>query len=419
MEKTVPSIDRLAGIEHYCTSFVGTGGKIKRDPADFMVKEILNRRYFNYFSKNSSSAYCFPVFTIKKRNIDSNHAIIEIRDQLKLDLKVIGLKDAKATTMQHATTTSRVKSIPLEAKTRHTEINLLGYARVPLSKSDLWGNEFFILISGTKRTDLSNFLPEIGKIANFYGLQRFGSERMVTHHVGREILRRNFKRASELLLTHTTMYDTTYSREIRERLSDPINYPRVIRSLPKGMDIERGIVQALIQKKDYIRSLRTIPLGIRRLYVQAYQAYIFNLCLSRSLSNGEDIAAAKGGDLCFEVENGESLGKIRRLNPSTDTRSSVLPAIRLVGYSFQAGKGRFESITHKILGEEGLTPRDFYVKDMQELSTQGGFRQSVLWCKNFSYSGSLVVNFKLPKGSYATTLLRELMKPDCPTDVGF
>jgi tRNA pseudouridine13 synthase len=69
--------------------------------------------------------------------------------------------------------------------------------------------------------------------------------------------------------------------------------------------------------------------------------------------------------LCFEIEGKDVLGKIRKLSPSSDTFSTVLPAIRLVGYSFQAGKGRFESTSQKILREEGLVPKDFYIKDMQ------------------------------------------------------
>jgi tRNA(Glu) U13 pseudouridine synthase TruD len=39
--------------------------------------------------------------------------------------------------------------------------------------------------------------------------------------------------------------------------------------------------------------------------------------------------------------------------------------------------------------------------------------------KDFSYSGSIMVNFKIPVGSYATILLRELMKPTSPTNSGF
>jgi tRNA pseudouridine13 synthase len=419
LEKTVPLIDQQAGIKHYCTAFNGLGGKIKQNPEDFQVREILNKQYLENLSKNSTSTHRFPIFILKKHNIDSNHAIIEIRNQLNLELRVLGIKDAKASTTQFATTIQKTRNLPPRTKTYHTEICLIGYSNTLLSKSDLWGNQFTVLIVEPNHTDLTDFLPEIDLIANFYGLQRFGSERMVTHKVGREILKGNFRRASELLLTETTKYDTVFSREIRKQLSDPSNYNKLIGLLPKGMDIEREIVRSLLYKRDYIRALRAIPIGIRRLYVQAYQAYVFNLCISESLSSGEDITKCRDGDLCFKIEGSDVLGKIRKLNPSVDTFSAVLPALRLVGYSFQTGRGRFESTSQKILKEEGLTPKDFYIRDMQELSAKGGFRQSVLWCKEFNHSGSLRISFKLPKGSYATTLLREIMKPDSPIIAGF
>lgn len=415
----VPLIDQQAGIRHYCTSFHGIGGRIKQSSKNFLVREILNKQYLESLSKSLTSTHRFPVFVLRKNNIDSNHAIIEIRNQLNLELRVLGIKDAKANTMQFATTVQKGRYLPPRAKTFHTEICLIGYSRTLLSKSDLWGNQFTVLISEPKDIGLASFLPEIDEIANFYGLQRFGSERMVTHKIGKEILKRNFRRASELLLTETTKYDTAYSREIREQLSDPSNYNKLMDLLPKGMDIEREVVRSLLHKRDYIRALRAIPIGIRRLYVQAYQAYIFNLCISELLSYGEDITKCCDGDLCFEIEGNDVLGKIRKPNASTDTPSTVLPALRLVGYSFQAGKGRFESTSQKILKEEGLAPRDFYIRDMHELSVSGGFRQSVLWCKGFNYTGALQISFKLPKGSYATTLLREIMKPDSPIDAGF
>jgi tRNA pseudouridine13 synthase len=92
----------------------------------------------------------------------------------------------------------------------------------------------------------------------------------------------------------------------------------------------------------------------------------------------------------------------------------------MAGYTFQPGKGRFETITKGLLEHEGIVPKDFYIKEMQELSQQGGFRQTPLWCKDFAVASSpLRVSFKLPKGSYATTLLRELIKPSEPIAAGF
>jgi tRNA pseudouridine13 synthase len=154
LEKNVPLIDQQAGIKHYCTVFSGIGGKIKRNPEDFVVHEILNNQYLENLSRNSTSTHRYPVFVLRKQNIDSNHAIIEIH----LDLRVLGLKDSKASTLQFATTIQKTRNLPLRAKTHHTEICQIGFSRTLLSKSDLWGNQFAIWIVEPKRADLADFL---------------------------------------------------------------------------------------------------------------------------------------------------------------------------------------------------------------------------------------------------------------------
>ena len=418
MNTQVPKIDKLAGIECYCTDYRGISGCIKRSNEEFRVSEIIDTSFLTNISTVQDEHHKYPLYILEKRNIDSNHAIFEIRRKLGLTLKVIGLKDAKAVTKQYASS-EQTKNIIKEASTAHTLLSLKGFTKVPIGKSSLSGNAFTISIHNPTVSDISSFIPEIKNIANFYGLQRFGSERMVTHLVGKEIVKRNFQKAAELLLSFTTEYDSTMSIEIRNKSRDPKNYSQIIRELPKRMDIEYQVMSALEKGKGPIAALRSIPINIRRLFVQAYQAYIFNRCLSIAVLNGENVVKSKEGDLCFEIENSSVFGRIRKYNPSTDLISQIVPAIRLIGYTFQPGKGRFDKITEEIMSTEGITPREFYIKEMQELSAQGGFRQAPLWSKDFRFRGSLTVCFKLPKGSYATTLLRELMKPNDPVRAGF
>jgi tRNA pseudouridine13 synthase len=243
---------------------------------------------------------------------------------------------------------------------------------------------------------------------------------MITHLVGREIVKRNFKNAVELLLSYSTEYDSSISREVRGKCRDPKNYSQVLKQLPKGMDIEYQVMSTLVKGEGHIAALRSIPITIRRLFVQAYQAYLFNKCLSIAILSGENVLKGKEGDLCFEMEDPIIFGRIRRINSNLDLASKkIVPAIMLVGYAFQRGKGRFELITQKIMQEEVISAKDFYIKEMQELSAQGGFRQAPLCCRDFSYTDSLRLGFKLPKGSYATTLLRDLMKPEDPIRSGF
>jgi len=413
-----PEIDKLAGIQFYCTKFSGIGGSIKNSNKDFKVSELVDKRFLDRLSSIQDDVNRYPIYILEKNNIDSNHALIEIERQLGLRLKIMGIKDAKAYSVQYVSS-EQTKKLPKVAKTQNTTITLLGFSKVPLRKSLLCGNEFVITVQEPRFSDISSFIPEIKNIANFYGLQRFGRERLVTHLVGKEIVKRNFGKSIELLLSYTTKYDSAVSKEIRNKLQDPINYPHIYKQLPKWMDIEFMVLSALVKGKESVTALRSIPISIRRLFIQAYQAYLFNNCLSNAIANGEDLSVPKRGDLCFEIEDNDSFGKIRKFNPTTDAASKTVPAVRLAGYTFQPGKGRFETITTNILKDECVSPRDFHINEMEELSAQGGFRQAPLLCRDFRYLNSLVLSFKLSAGSYATVLLREIIKPLDPIRAGF
>lgn len=413
---SIPQIDSRAGIDCYCTSFAGTGGSIKQGSEGFMVSELVDESLDISLSYHESHRY--PLYILEKQDIDSNHALFEIEHELHIRFRVMGIKDAKAVTTQYAGMERVMRNPPAELRSRHTRLTLKGFTKHPLEKRFLAGNKFEIRIYNVRSSDLSSFVPQISKVGNFYGLQRFGSERLVTHLVGREIVKRNFIQAVELLLSYTTEFDTQMSREIRNRCTDPRNYRQVLKMLPRGMDIERQVLSALVAGRNAIAALRAVPIMIRRLFVQAYQAYIFNRCLSRAIMRGEDLLQPQAGDLCFEMEGPVTFGRIIKYNPNSKTK--LVPAIRMAGYTFQPGKGRFENITRAILQEEEVAAKDFYIKEMQELSHQGGFRQAPLWCTDFWYERDpLRVSFKLPKGSYATTLLREIIKPDDPIRSGF
>jgi tRNA pseudouridine13 synthase len=413
---SIPQIDSRAGIDCYCTSFAGTGGSIKHGNEGFMVSELVDESLDISLSYNESHRY--PLYVLEKQDIDSNHALFEIERELHMRFRVMGIKDAKAVTTQYAGMERVTRNPPTELRSRHTRLTLKGFTKHPLERRFLAGNKFEIRIYNSRSSDLSSFVPQISKVGNFYGLQRFGSERLVTHLVGREIVKRNFTQAVELLLSYTTEFDTQMSRDIRNKCTDPRNYREVLKMLPRGMDIERQVLSALVAGRNAIAALRAVPIMIRRLFVQAYQAYIFNRCLSRAIMRGEDLLQPRAGDLCFEMEGLVTFGRIIKYNP--DSKTKLVPAIRMAGYSFQPGKGRFENITRTVLQEEEIAPKDFYIKEMQELSHQGGFRQAPLWCTDFWYERDpLKVSFKLPKGSYATTLLREIIKPDDPIRSGF
>jgi tRNA pseudouridine13 synthase len=426
MKKTSPEIDRLAGIEYYSTRFNGIGGNIKNKDDDFNVKELLNPSFLKELTPQKSDSNIFPVYEIEKKGMDSNHAVITLKKKLGIDLKIVGIKDAKATTSQYASANNSKRTIK-DFKIDKISLKFVGFSKKPIEKSMLVGNRFNIKIVNPRDNsdnNLSGFLSEINNVGNFYGLQRFGSERLVTHLVGKAILKRNFSEAVNILLTHTTKFDSAFSIEIREKLKDLKNNKNIVKIIPKGMDIEKKMAEEIIKGKESISVLRSIPISIRRLFVQAFQAFMFNKTLSYAIGNDLPITNCEKDDICFEVIDKIVFGKIRKFeNFDPKGKHDTIPIIRLPGYSFQPGKkNRFDKIIKEILYGEGITAKDFFIKEMQELSEAGGFRQTVLVSKDFKYAtsaNSTSVEFAVPKGTYATTLLREIVKPSDPIIAGF
>jgi len=147
---------------------------------------------------------------------------------------------------------------------------------------------------------------------------------------------------------------------------------------------------------------------MRRFYVQAYQSFIFNQSLSSAFLDGENLFESQPDDVCFD-KNG-IIGKyVKGMDQNL--------ALPFVGYSYYK-KTRFDYQISKVLEQEEISPKDFFIKEMQEVSSEGGFRQAAIHCSNYSLHGN-VVEFSLSRGSFATILLREIMKPQDPIIAGF
>jgi len=191
-------------------------------------------------------------------------------------------------------------------------------------------------------------------------------------------------------------------------LEDKSNYPKVMNEIPPQMDLERIALKEMMQHDDPLRAIRAIPLSVRRFFVQAFKSYIFNCSLSLAFEEDEELFLPKQGDVCYDKKN--ILGKF-------ENHSDQRLAIPLVGYSYYK-KSRFDHQISKILEREQVHAKDFFVKSMQEVSDEGGFRQAVIKCENFSVVEPMV-SFTLSRGSYATVLLREIIKPQDPIRAGF
>jgi len=397
----IPKIDSEIGILAYTTNFPGCGGTIRKQKEDFAVSELITEKANSKICSNSG----FAVYKLQKKGIDTTHALNEIFKKHGIRLKSLGLKDASAVTDQFVFTTYKTNQ-HFEVSEPKYNLKKVGFTDKVLSKKEMIGNSFQIKIDGASN-DLSEF-TEFDKILNFYGYQRFGSRRPVTHLIGRSLIQKDFAGAVDLLLSFTSEYDKAENTKLRELMNDKSKYSEALQILPKGMDLEKIALKEMIEHDDPVKTLRALPLSIRRFFVQAYQSYIFNQTLSMSLDAGEELFSPQSNDVCYD-KHGE-LGKFEN-DPSQRL------SIPFVGYSYYK-KTRFNYYIEKILCDEGITHKDFFSKEIQEISSEGGFRNSSIKCDDYEVKDN-IVSFSLSRGSFATIVLREIIKPENPLISGF
>ena len=226
--------------------------------------------------------------------------------------------------------------------------------------------------------------------------------------IGKAIIQKDYEKAIHFLLSYTSKYDSAENSKLREQLSDKSNFSKLLPEIPFQMDLERAVVHQMIQEDNPKNALRAIPLNIRRFFVQAYQSFLFNKTLSAAFIDGEELFLPQQGDVCYDKTG--TLGKF-----SNDPTQRL--SIPFIGYAYYK-KTRFNYQISKILEIEEVSPKDFFLKEMQELSNEGGFRNSSIKCEDIKANQNMIT-FTLSRGSYATIVLREIMKPEDPILAGF
>ena len=161
------------------------------------------------------------------------------------------------------------------------------------------------------------------------------------------------------------------------------------------------------------------------IYVEAYQSYLFNLALSERISRGLPINKAVSGDIVVLLDEYGLPTKhvIHVTEPMINSvnelvmKGRAVPAAHLIGYTTKPLPGPQGDIELEILKKEGIDPGLFRVRSIPKLSIKGGYRP--LYVRPLILSTSVVNNelnivFRLPRGNYATVLLRELIKSSNP-----
>jgi tRNA pseudouridine13 synthase len=456
----VPRLEKHIGIEVYATHSPGIRGAIRRSVEDFAVEEVLvdgSKASINETAGtgplgSSFAENRFLLCVLVKRNWDTISAVKAVADQLRIGMNRIqfaGLKDTRAVTAQHITIEGVAADETERVHIKDLEINPVGYLRTELSTYYLLGNSFRITVGGinhpkpTLRKRILQTIDEleqIGGLPNFFGHQRFGTTRPITHHVGKAIIKGNFKKATMLFLAKSSPNEHPASRQAREALHATRNFRQALQDYPKQLRYERLMLRHLVGKPhDYVGAFRRLPLRLLELFPQAYQSYLFNRFLSRRLIRGLTLNKAEVGDYAMNTEHSGlpilTMHKVVGSENITEINNAIQAgkmrlAIPLFGYKQKHQVGVQEEIGKRIFEEEDVSPNSFKINPMPEISLTGKLRTATTPLNGFSVNEvtadpvdpskhKVNMSFALHRGSYATVVLRELMKPRNIVKAGF
>ena len=429
---TAPQLERKIGMELYVTKTLGVGGNIRQLIDDFYVEEIS--------SKTESKEGRYLIVELNKRDWDMHHVIRDLSRSLGISQKRFswaGTKDKRAITKQKISIWDVSEEELGNIHLPRVELHAIGRSIKKVGLGDLLGNSFRITISGValppeeaeKRIQLiSDEIAQVGGVPNFFGVQRFGTLRSITHLVGDVIIKGDFERAALTYIAKPFTSEPAEVRSAREYVWGTHDFKGGLRLFPRYLRYERAMMNHLVSNpSDYIGAFRILSPGLKKLFVHAHQSYIFNKILSRRLQKGLPLNIAMEGDIvCFVNKSG--LPDISRLqfvkNDNVDGINNLIRRKRafvtapLVGYESQLAKEEPGEIERAVIDEMRIDLTDFAIPKMPELASSGLRREVLLSVQpiheiNDELNASctkVALEFSLPKGCYATVVLREYMK---------
>ncbi len=431
----IPEIEKKMGIELYCTDTEGIGGVLRQDTDDFIVRENTNRQ------EGDSGKYI--VIEMTKKNWDMHHLIRDISRKLGISQKRIGFAGTKD---KRAKTTQKISIFDVSEKDidnlyiKDVEMKVIGRSNRSLGLGDLYGNEFIITIRdidcGKEKLQIimaatTDKIIGFGGVPNFFGIQRFGTIRPVIHVVGEQLLKGNFQEAAMTYIARSFPDESDEVREIRDHVFKTLDFAYGIKEYPLRLRYERAMMHYLVNNPgDFAGSFSVLSENISKMFIHAYQSYIFNRIICKRIECGLTLDRANTGDIiCFR--NKEGLPDAKKVQKATeenvDGMNNLLKKGRafvtapLIGYKTDFASGKPGEIEENVFRQTGIQKEAFQINLIPELASKGLRREILLHCRpDFETSEDelnpgkrkVVLSFSLPKGSYATTVLREYMKTD-------
>lgn len=405
----------------------GTGGILKQTPEDFLVEE----QPLYEPCGEGEHLYLF----IEKKSATTHDLIRRVAKAFRVKRGSVGhagLKDKHAVTRQHlsvhlpgttkaddAAALERFKNYP------HAEVLWVDRHTNKLRPGHHGGNRFGLTVRGVAPTAVIRARPVLERLAthgfpNYYGEQRFGY-RHNAHRLGRHLLRNEPQAFLDALLgdPHADEHESAHTARAAYEVGD---LHTALDHMPKSLRAERQALDALRQGRSVAQAARAVDRTQRDLLVSATQSAVFNAVVDARVRAGT-LDRLLPGDLAWKHDN----RSVFAVDPAVAdeenapggrvAQNAVSPSGPQWGPGMTEPAGDVLDAERAALAGLDLTEADFAPRD--DLRTGGRRRPLREHLEHPELSGGvdergayLKVAFTLPRGSFATMVMREVIKPE-------
>lgn len=383
--------------------------KLKCQPDDFRVEECTAAK------SGPSGRYTF--YRLTKRDIGTIEAVEAICRRWNLagrQVSYAGLKDRHAVTLQYLTIADGPSR---QMHTPQFDLEPVGRLAQPYTSRQLLGNRFELVLRALDDGELARAvgaieeIPRVG-LPNYFDDQRFGSVGREGEFAAAAWLRGDHERALKLAMAEPTPSDRAPVKAEKAILrAQWANWPEAKRQLPRSS--ARSIVTYLVDHPaDFRGAFARLRKDLRMLHFSAFQSHLWNLILARWL----EAQAAPGELVPVELKLGTfpfPRAMDDRKVESLRTATLPLPCARTPMPAAPLGP-----IVESVLAPFQLGWNDLRIKHLKDIFFSKGSRPC-LFFPGAATAGreddalhpgrmALRLRFELPKGSYATILVKRI-----------
>ena len=383
--------------------------KLKSRPDDFHVEELT--------SIVPQSSGEFPFYRLEKRSLSTPDAIQNLCREWRIDPRRVrygGLKDRHAWTIQYLT----IEGGPARKfRDALMQVEHLGYVSEHYGPQSFTGNRFSITLRDIDKKALSSIESELadvqqGVVANYFDDQRFGSV-SDNQFVARALIASEMEQALKLALCSYYEHDRSQEKQAKKLLrAEWGNWSKLAFQMPAN-HLQRIARHLSYQPTDFAGAFTYIPFFLRNMYLSAYQSYLWNAILADwILTHGttENL-------ISIQQKHGQLpmlRGPIVRQHDEWKKLEIPLPSAR---YDLSEYESVQENVS-RVLAAEKLELNDIRLKQFREPFFSKGTRAAwyipedlkheVGWDKMHKGNRRIKLMFSLPRGAYATMLIKRL-----------